>query len=79
MLPFWGRALVAAGAIVSDIKDTSAIKQLTGDQVRSLKAQILAADWSGASWAKKATPGVAGTLLKKLNITDVSRTPSTSR
>ena len=79
MLPFWGRALLAAGAIVSNSKNTSAIMQLTGEQERSLKAQILAADWSGASWAKKRTPGVAGTLLMKVEITDVSRAPLTSR
>ena len=79
MLPFWGRALVAAGAIVSNIKNTSAIKQLTGEQERSLKAQILAADWNGASWAKKRTPGVAGTLLMKVTITDASQASSTSR
>ena len=41
LLPFWGRALVAAGAIVSNIKNTSAIMQLTREQERSLKAQIL--------------------------------------
>ena len=79
LLLFWGRGLTAAGAIVRNIKNTSAIMKLTGDQERSFKAQILPADWNGASWAKKRTPGVAGTLLVKVHITDVSRARFTSR
>ena len=57
-------------AIVGKI-NTSAIKQLNGEQERCVKAQILVPDLDAASGAKKRTPGVAGTLNMRVHFTDV--------
>ena len=74
-LPFWGRALVAGGAVVCKIVYASVIRV----QERKIKAQILAAIWGGNTGSRKRTPGVAYTLFMKGHVADISQAALTTR
>ena len=78
-LPFWGRALVAGGALVNKVAYASEVRQLTGEQERKIKNNVLAAVWSGSSGSRKRTPGIAYTLFMKGHVADVTQATLISR
>ena len=76
-LPFWARALVIGGSIISKISYGSELRQLTEAQERGIRNTITATLWGTKS--QRRTPGVVYTLVTKGHVVDLSQCVLTSR
>ena len=57
----------------------SEVRQLTGEQERKIKNNVLAAVWSGTSGSRKRTTGIAYTFFMKGHVADVTQATLISR
>ena len=78
-LPFWARALVCGGSIISKISYASEVRQMSAVQERTIKTTVVSALWKGTPGCRKRNPGMIYTLLTKGHVTDVSQNVLTSR
>ena len=77
ILPFWARAGLVGGLVISRINHASEAKAMSAENERSLRATTVTAFWQKVG--RHRNPGVISTLLTKGHITDASQAIPTSR